>query len=79
AMGVDRTWELEETSEEGRREAVLELTRGRGADVIVEATGNPAAIPEGFGLLRDGGTYVIAGHYTDAGPVSINPHADINR
>ena len=39
----------------------------------------PAAIPEGFKLLRDGGTYVIAGHYTDAGPVEINPHVDINR
>jgi L-iditol 2-dehydrogenase len=22
---------------------------------------------------------VVAGHYTDAGPVAINPHADLNR
>jgi len=78
-MGVDETWELEETTQEERREGVLALTRGRGVDVILEATGNPDAIPEGFSLLRDGGTYVIAGHYTDAGPVTINPHRDVNR
>ena len=36
-------------------------------------------MPEGFKLLRDGGTYVIAGHYTDVGEATINPHIDINR
>jgi L-iditol 2-dehydrogenase len=30
-------------------------------------------------MVRDGGTYVIAGHYTDAGPIPINPHRDINK
>lgn len=79
AMGVDRSWDLGGTTRQERRDAVLDETRGRGVDVILEATGNPEAIPEGFGLLRDGGTYVIAGHYTDAGPVAINPHVDINR
>ncbi len=34
---------------------------------------------EGFDLLRDGGTYVIAGHYTDAGDIELNPHVAINR
>src|SRR5213075_808965 len=34
---------------------------------------------EGLGLIRDGGTYVVAGHYTDTGDVSINPHRMINR
>ena len=47
--------------------------------MIIEATGNPAAIPEGLDLLRDGGTYVIAGHYTDTGSTTINPHVQINR
>ena len=32
-----------------------------------------------MGLLRDGGTYVIAGHYTDTGSITLNPHIDINR
>ena len=48
-------------------------------DVAIECAGNADAVPEGFKLLRDGGTYVIAGHYTDVGSISINPHIDINR
>jgi L-iditol 2-dehydrogenase len=62
-----------------RREDVRSLTSGRGVDVAIEATGNPAAVPEGLDLLRDGGTYVVAGHYTDAGGVKLNPHVDLNR
>lgn len=79
SMGVDRSWNVHDTTRDERMDAVLEETRGRGVDVILEATGNPEAIPEGFALLRDGGTYVIAGHYTDVGPVTINPHVDVNR
>ncbi|MHA2276746.1 MAG: hypothetical protein ACXAC2_13310 [Candidatus Kariarchaeaceae archaeon] len=30
-------------------------------------------------MIRDGGTYVIVGQYTDAGDISINPHLDINK
>ncbi len=78
-MGADIVLSLEETSIEERASTIMDITHGRGADVIIEACGNPEAIGEGFSLLRDGGTYVIAGHYTDAGPTSINPHIDINR
>lgn len=78
-MGVDETYELDATAPEERAERIMALTRGRGVDVVLEATGNPEALREGLGLLRDGGTYVVAGHYTDAGPVTLNPHTDINR
>lgn len=78
-LGADRTLSIEDTTREEREAAVREATAGRGADVVIEASGNPVAVPEGFALLRPGGTYVIAGHYTDAGPVEINPHLDINR
>jgi L-iditol 2-dehydrogenase len=47
--------------------------------VGIEASGNPAAVSEGLRLLRDGGTYVVAGHYTDTGTTPVNPHTDINR
>ena len=56
-----------------------EATGGRGADVVIEASGNPAAVAEGLAMLRDGGIYVVAGHYTDTGDVTLNPHRDINR
>ena len=77
-LGADVTLSLEIAPAE-RLQHVLELTGGRGADTVIEASGNPAAVAEGFALLRDGGTYVIAGHYTDAGEVRLNPHLAINR
>ena len=50
-----------------------------GADIAIEAAGSARAVEEGLNLIRDGGRYVIAGHYTDAGPSSINVHQQINR
>jgi L-iditol 2-dehydrogenase len=77
-FGVDLTLALERSPHE-RAEEVRALTHGRGADVVIEATGNPAAVPEGLRLLRDGGTYVVAGHYTDVGSTTLNFHTDVNR
>jgi len=79
AMGVDVTLDLDTTSPGDRRDRVMALTGGRGADVILECSGNPAAVTEGLDLLRDGGTYVVAGHYTDAGAIPLNPHLHFNR
>ena len=78
-MGATLTLELESTSPELRRAAVLEATNRRGVDVGIEASGSPRAVEEGLTLVRDGGRYVIAGHYTNAGPSTINAHEDINR
>jgi L-iditol 2-dehydrogenase len=78
-LGADVTLSVGEQSMEERDHAIRELTEGRGVDVVLECAGNPEAVPEGFRLLRDGGTYVIAGHYTDVGTATINPHIDINR
>jgi L-iditol 2-dehydrogenase len=77
-MGVDVTIGLDVPRVE-RRAIVLSHTSGRGADVCIEAAGQPVAVSEAPGFLRDGGTYVIAGHYSDTGSVTINPHSDINR
>lgn len=78
-FGADEVIDLEDTDEEARREAVFAATGGRGADVTIEATGNPAAIPEGMRLTRDAGVYVVLGQYTDAGEVAFSPHHDLNR
>ena len=79
SMGADATIPVDGTSPEERVERVRELTAGRGADITIEATGSPAAIGEGLRMTRDAGRYVVAGQYTDAGDVTINPHAMINR
>ncbi len=78
-LGADAVLSLTGGSPRDRREQVLNLTAGRGADVVIEAAGNPEAVTEGFELLRDGGTYVIAGHYTDVGSVAVNFHYAVNR
>jgi L-iditol 2-dehydrogenase len=77
-MGVDITLSLDLSREE-RKEIVLRATGGRGADVCIEAAGQPSAVGEGLDLLRDGGTYVVAGHYSDTGTTVLNPHWEINR
>ncbi|MCE5241008.1 zinc-binding dehydrogenase [bacterium] len=78
-LGADHVLNLQTTTPAERREAVLALTGGRGADVTIEASGNPQAVPEGMRLTRDAGVYVVVGQYTDAGPVEFNPHLDLNR
>ncbi len=50
------------------------MNRGNGADVVFEASGSPAAIPEGINLVRTRGRYIVPGQYSDSGPVSIAPH-----
>jgi threonine dehydrogenase-like Zn-dependent dehydrogenase len=78
-MGADTALDLGSSSVEERRSRILDLTEGDGVDVIIEAAGSARAVEEGLGLVRDGGVYVIAGHYTDAGPSTINAHHHINR
>ena len=63
-FGADTTIDISTTSELDRLAAVRGLTSGRGADVTIEATGVPAAVPEGMRLTRDAGRYVVVGQYT---------------
>ena len=58
---------------------VLDRTGGRGADVVIEASGHPTAVVEGLEMVRDAGRYVVVGQYTDAGDATLNPHRHMNR
>jgi threonine dehydrogenase-like Zn-dependent dehydrogenase len=79
AMGADAVIDLDRTTMDERVGRVLELTGGAGADVVVEAAGSARAIEEGVRHARNGGAYVIAGHYTNVGDSTINAHEHINR
>jgi threonine dehydrogenase-like Zn-dependent dehydrogenase len=57
-----------------RIEAVRTLVGRYGADVVMDCSGHPSAGPEGIEMLRDGGTYIELGQFTDAGPISTNWH-----
>ena len=78
-FGADTTIDVGTTTEQERLAAVRELTSGRGADVTIEATGVPAAVPEGMRLTRDAGRYVVVGQYTNVGDATFNPHLDLNQ
>jgi len=79
-LGAEATLDVEAVADpDARVRWVLERTQGRGADVVIEASGNPAAVREGLEMLRDAGRYVVVGQYTDAGDVALNPHRHLNR
>lgn len=74
-FGADHVINIEEVKTPAERiAAIRDLTRGYGADVVLECVGAPPAVVEGMELCRDGGKYLILGHYCDAGNVSWNPH-----
>lgn len=78
-FGIETLINIMDYDSTSRIEEVIKITKGRGADVTIEATGVPSAVREGMEMTRDGGTYVIVGQYTDAGDVKLNPHLHINR
>jgi threonine dehydrogenase-like Zn-dependent dehydrogenase len=74
-FGADATVSIEtHRTPQARIEAVREVVGGYGADVVVDCAGHPSAGPEGIEMLRDGGTYVEMGQFTDAGAVETNWH-----
>lgn len=76
-MGATETISMKEyATTEDRVEKIMELTNGIGADVVIEATGVPAAFSEAFKLVRRGGTVVEMGHFTNTGETKVNPHVD---
>jgi L-iditol 2-dehydrogenase len=79
AMGADAIADVHATTAEDRQAIVRRVTDGLGVDVAIEAAGSARAVEEALTLIRDGGRYVIAGHYTNAGPSTINVHEQINR
>lgn len=55
-----------------RKQMVLDLTEGRGADVVIECAGPSAAFKDGLEMVRRGGRFVVIGQ-TDLTPISIVP------
>lgn len=59
---------------EKRIAATREIVGGFGADLVIECSGHPSSGPEGIEMLRDGGTYIEMGQFTDAGSIETNWH-----
>jgi threonine dehydrogenase-like Zn-dependent dehydrogenase len=73
-FGADVVFNTKQTSSEQRIEEIRALTRGRGADLVVECVGRPEPVPEGLEMLRTGGMYIETGNFVDAGETPINIH-----
>jgi threonine dehydrogenase-like Zn-dependent dehydrogenase len=74
-FGAEATVNIEEvTTPEVRIKAVRDIVGGFGADLVMDCSGHPSAGPEGIEMLRDGGTYVEMGQFTDAGSIETSWH-----
>lgn len=74
-FGAEATVDIETAkSAEERIAQVRDIVGGFGADLVVDCSGHPTAGPEGIEFLRDGGTYVEMGQFTDAGSIETNWH-----
>ncbi|MBM7581619.1 threonine dehydrogenase-like Zn-dependent dehydrogenase [Caldicoprobacter guelmensis] len=67
------------TTVEQRREFIMDITGGRGADVVVEAVGSQGVVEEGIKLLRSGGIYLSTGFAQPAGVEHIDFYYDVVR
>ncbi len=77
-MGATNTCSLDPAPDE-RVQWVRDMTRGRGADIVIEAAGDPRAVVQALDMVRDNGRVVVVGQYTDNGAISVNPHSQINK
>ena len=41
--------------------------------MVLEASGNPAAFPQGLAMLRNRGVYLVPGQYSNSGGVMVEP------
>jgi len=74
--GASRTIDIAAVpSASDRTEMIMEWTQGRGADVVIEAAGVPAAFPEAIDMVRRGGRVLIMGLAANDKPVTIGAGA----
>ena len=71
-LGATEVLCLESEGAEAVTARVRELS-GIGADVVFEASGNPRAVPQGMNMLRNRGTYLVPGQYSNSGDIEIPP------
>ena len=55
----------------------MEMTRGRGADVVLHMANTPASFIEGIEMLKRGGMMLEMGNFADTGDINMNIHRHI--
>jgi putative phosphonate catabolism associated alcohol dehydrogenase len=60
-FGADEIINVNQTKPSEFLPLIKDLTRGYGADVVIEVSGNPDVIPQGIEMLSIGGRYLLIG------------------
>jgi len=77
-LGAETTISIDTTTHADRLEAILDMTDGRGADIVMEFTGHPPAFNEGLDLVRKGGRYLVVGQLGD-GETAVKPSTIVKK
>lgn len=78
AVGIDVVLDTHEHDAAARRGIVLDLTRGRGADLAIDATNSAVALAEAMALVRRLGTVVEVGNIVpDGTTITVDPAQDV--
>ena len=73
-FGADHTVNIAEyATPEARQERILELTGGRGANLVMELVGLSALVLEGMGYLTNGGTFLEIGNIVRGAKAEFEP------
>lgn len=78
-LGASLILNRHQTDAETRRQVVLDLTHGRGADLVMETAGSVEAMREGLDCVRHGGALSLVGFGTPVGDVTLPPFEKIAR
>jgi len=71
--GADHVINIDEISDPSqRKDQILDLTNGRGPDIVIEGSGVPTAFNEGLEMIRKGGRYLVIGQTSEV-TTSITP------
>lgn len=70
--------DVRSTTVEERHAAVMAATSGRGCDLVIDCTNDPAALVEGIRAVRRMGTVIEVGNMVNTGTeVRLDPASDI--
>lgn len=73
-FGADEVVNVDDFESVDERVAhIQQLTRGRGADIVMELVGLSALMPEGLKMLRQGGTFVEIGNIVRGAKAEVEP------
>ncbi len=78
-FGSVRTYVVEESSVEERGKEVGEMTKGIGANVVIDCTGTASSFNQGLRLTAPGGTFSIPGIATPVGEIPLRLYEDVAR